>query len=232
MTAAGRSPNAAAHERSADPGRRAAPQSRASWASRRPSRRAAVEDGRLAGLERERQVAPQVGQLVRDRAEDAVVVEAGLADRDDPRVGRPGDDPRPAGVVDLGRVVRMDRRPRRRATANRSTQPSARSRRGDVPARDEDPLDAGQPGAADDQVGVALEPVRVEVAVAVDQTHRHRGRTLTGRRASQRRRRRSRRRAAGRAAPARDTRPASPAWAPQASSSRIGGPPLPSGPYG
>ena len=44
-------------------------------------------------------------------------------------------------------------------------------RRRDVPARDEDPLDAGESGAADDEVDVDLEPVSVEVAVAVDETH-------------------------------------------------------------
>jgi hypothetical protein len=40
--------------------------------------------------------------------------------------------------------------------------------RGDVPPGYEDPLETGQPGGADDLVGVGLEPVRVEVAVAVD----------------------------------------------------------------
>ena len=134
--------------------------------------RAAVEDRRLAGLERERQVAPQVGELVRDRAEDAVVVEAGLADRDDPRVGGPVDDPRPARVVDLGRVVRMDadrgveprrtgRRARARARSRPTFQPGTRIRSTPASAR-----------AADDLVDVVLEAIGVEVAVAVDQAHR------------------------------------------------------------
>ena len=113
-------------------------------------------------------------ELVRDRAEDAVVVEAGLADRDDPLVARPVDDLRPAGVIDLGRVVRVD--------ADRGVQPGETldeveraTARGDVPARDEDPLHAGQAGRAEDLVRVALEAVGVEVAVGVDQAHRGEG---------------------------------------------------------
>ena len=41
--------------------------------------------------------------------------------------------------------------------------------RGDVPARDEDSFETGQPGAADDLVRVGLEPIRIEVTVAVDE---------------------------------------------------------------
>ena len=130
-----------------------------------------MEDRGLAGVEGEGQVASQVRQLVRDRAEDAVVVEAGLADRDHPLVARPVDDLGPADVVDLGGVVRMD--------ADRGIEPGepldevqCATARGDVPARDEDPLDAGQPGGAQDLVGIALEAVRVDVAVRVDQAHR------------------------------------------------------------
>ena len=58
----------------------------ASWASDRP---AADRTWRMAGLpvsSARREVPSEVGELVRDRREDAVVVEAGLADRDDPRV--------------------------------------------------------------------------------------------------------------------------------------------------
>ena len=46
--------------------------------------------------------------------------------------------------------------------------------RGDVPARDEDALEAGQPGAADDLVRVGLEPIRIEVTVAVDEGRQER----------------------------------------------------------
>jgi hypothetical protein len=46
--------------------------------------------------------------------------------------------------------------------------------RGDVPARDEDPLETGQPGATDDLVGVGLEPIRVEVTVTVDEGRQER----------------------------------------------------------
>src|SRR6187397_782554 len=183
--------------------------------------RSAMEDRRLAGLERESQVASEVGQLVRDRAEDAVVVEPGLADRHDPRVGGPADDPRPAGVIDLGRVVGVDPdrgiKPRETIDA-----PERALRRGNVPARDEDALKAGQTGRPDDLVRVGLEPVRVQVAVGIDQPTLGSD-DVQGRSVSTSSR--------GKSGTGAAMRPVSPAWAPQASSSRIGGPPLPSGPY-
>jgi hypothetical protein len=46
--------------------------------------------------------------------------------------------------------------------------------RGDVPARDEDPLEPGQPGSADDLVRVALESVGVQMAMAVDEGRQER----------------------------------------------------------
>ncbi len=73
-----------------------------------PSRRSTVKDGWLARVEGEVEVAAQVDQLVRDRAEDPVIVKAGLADREHPWVGRELHYPRPAGVVDPGGVVGMD----------------------------------------------------------------------------------------------------------------------------
>ena len=145
--------------------------SRASWASRAP---AADRQCRIAGLpvsSGEIEVAAQVRQLVRDRAEDAVVVEAGLADRDHALVGRPVGDPVPAGVIDLRGVVRMD--------ADCGVEPVEPTHqvecplaRGDVPAGDEDALHAGQPGGADDRSASPLEAVGVEVAMRVDQAHR------------------------------------------------------------
>ena len=150
--------------------------------------RAAMEDGGLAGLERERQVPPQVGQLVRDRAEDTVVVEAGLADRHDPRIRCPADDPRPAGVIDLGRVVGMD--PDRGVEPREAVDAAERPlRRRDVPTGDQDALEPGQPRRPDDLVGVSLEPIGVEVAVGVDEP-------ASGERST----RRTRHRAAGRGA--------------------------------
>jgi hypothetical protein len=47
-------------------------------------------------------------------------------------------------------------------------------RGGDVPARDEDALEAGKPGASDDLVRVALEPVGIQMAVAVDEGRQER----------------------------------------------------------
>jgi hypothetical protein len=40
----------------------------------------------------------------------------------------------------------------------------------DVPARNEDPLQAGQPGGPDDLVGIGVEAVGVEMAVGIDET--------------------------------------------------------------
>ena len=170
MTAGGRSPNAAAQaarrrrppgaRRRARPGRRAGPPPSGSggWPACRCRARG--------------QVPPQVVELVRDRAEDPVVVEPGLADGDDPRVGRPADDPRPAGVVDLGGVVRVD--------ADRGVEPGEPVDAARARARDEATFQPGtrirsRPASrarAEDLVGVALEPVGVEVAVAVDEAHR------------------------------------------------------------
>ena len=185
-----------------------------------------MEDRRLARLAGEGEVPAQVRPLGVDRAEDAVVVEAGLADRDDALVGGQRDDAVPAGAVDLGRVVRVDADTdvEPRETRRERERPLARC---DVPARDEHPLDAGQPRAAEDEVGVALEAVGLEVAVAVDQAHRTRSVTpAAGSVASASRSRR------GKSGSGAVTRPASVAWAPQRSSARSGGPPFPSGPYG
>ena len=46
-------------------------------------------------------------------------------------------------------------------------------RRAHVPARDQDPLDARQPGTTQHEVEVVVEAVRVDVAVGVDEA-RHR----------------------------------------------------------
>ena len=96
-------------------------------------------------------------------------------------------------------------------------------RRGDVPAGDEDALEAGETRRADDLVGVGLEPVRVEVAVGVDQPTVHGDDVQVWSVSTSSR---------GKSGSGGAMRPASPAWAPQASSSMMDGPPLPSGPYG
>ena len=44
--------------------------------------------------------------------------------------------------------------------------------RRDVPARDEDSLDAGQASATDHEVEVRLESIGLEVAVRIDEAHR------------------------------------------------------------
>ena len=107
--------------------------------------RAAVEDRRLAGLGRQAQVAAKVRELGEDRREHPVVVEPGLADRDDPRVARraprspPSRRRRPRPRV--GWIAAAASRPGNRSTTR------ARGGRGGVPAGDEDPLDARQPRA-------------------------------------------------------------------------------------
>ena len=171
MTAGGRSPNAAAQAGPPTPAVAELREQRVLGVAP-PGRRAAVQDRRLAGLEREGEVPAQVGELVRDRAEDAVVVEPGLADRHDPRDRPPS---RRSGPSRRRRPWprRADgRRPRRRATANRSTQAerplrsTRRSSRGRGSARRRRAA-----ARADDLVGVGLEAVGVEVAVAVDEAH-------------------------------------------------------------
>ena len=93
--------------------------------------------------------------------------------------------------------------------------------RGDVPSGHQDPLHAGQARTTQDEIGVGVEAIRVEVAVAVDETRDggHAGAGSVASASSSSR---------GNSGSGAVTRPASAAWAPQASSSRIGGPPLPS----
>ena len=224
ITTGGRSPKAAAHAAPPTPAVSELGEEGVLGVAL-PGRGAAVEDRGLAGLDGQREVASQVRQLVRDRAEDAVVVEAGLTDRDHALVAGPGHDLRPGGVVGLGRVVRMD--------ADRGIEPGealdevqGATTRGEIPARDEDALDAREAGGAQDLIGVALEAVGVEVAVRVDQAHRGMvGRApLEVQPASVSTSRR------GKSGSGAVTRPGSPALAPQASCSRIGGPPFPSAP--
>ena len=130
-----------------------------------------MEDRRLAGLERKTEIAPEVRQLSEDRREDAVVVQPGLADRHHPRVRGEGDDLGPAIVVDQRRVVGMDadRGVEPWKTFDQVERPAAGVR---VPSRNEDPFDAGQACATDDEVEVAFEAVGLEMAVAVDEAHR------------------------------------------------------------
>lgn len=131
-----------------------------------------MQDGGLARLLGEPQVPAQVLELVGDRAEDTIEIEARLAHGQDASLGRPGHDPRPAPGIDLRSVMRMD--------ADGDVQPlepfAERERaltRGDVPAGDEDPLHAGVTSGAEDGSNVVLEPICVDVAMAVDQTHKN-----------------------------------------------------------
>ncbi len=187
-----------------------------------PLGRAAVEDRRLAGLEREREVAPQVGQLVRDRAEDAVVVEPGLADRHDPRVARPGR--RSAAQPASSTLAASCGWTPTAASShgNRSTSASARSdeatfqpgtRIRSTPARRAPPMTRSASRSNRSALRWQWLSIRQRTASTF-------GRVGFDVEPREERLRRS------------PTRPDSPAWAPQASSSRIGGPPLPSGPYG
>ena len=78
----------------------------------------------------------------------------GLADRPHARIGRQGNDSGPARVVDRRRVVGMDAdgRVEPRIAPDELDRGCARIR---VPAGHEDPLDAGQPGATEDELDVA-----------------------------------------------------------------------------
>ena len=107
MMAGGRSPNAAIHEASPTPAWRSS-SSRASCASRRPS---ADRQWRIAGLavsSASARFRRRFVELVGDGAEHAVVVETGLADRDDAVVPRAADDGSQPRLVHLRGVVWMD----------------------------------------------------------------------------------------------------------------------------
>ena len=105
---------------------RRTPAARASWASLAPAADRAVKDRRFAGLDGQGEVAAQVVELVRDRAEGPVVVEPGLADCPHPLVGGELHDPRPARIVDPGGVVGVDA-DRRVEPGHRPTRSRARS---------------------------------------------------------------------------------------------------------
>src|SRR4051794_18855584 len=103
-----------------------------------------MDDRGLAERNRQREVPAEVVELRVDRRERPVEVEAGLAYGDDALVGRQARDGRPAVVVDARRFVRMD--------ADGGIEPrelvderEARRARPDVPTRNEDALDAGEP---------------------------------------------------------------------------------------
>ena len=127
-----------------------------------------MQDDRLAGVGGELEVAPQVGQLIRDGAEDAVVVEPGLPDGEDPILGRPAGDPPPAGIIDLCCVMRMDPDGDVDPGHTFRQAPRALARR-DIPAGDEDALDTAGTGRVDRGFRVVGETVGIDVAMGVDQ---------------------------------------------------------------
>ena len=129
-----------------------------------------MEDGRLARGQCQLEVPAQVGQLGRHGAERPVEVESGLADGDDTRIPSRLHEPRPGLVVDPGGFVGMD--------PDGGGEPRQPGREGDgllprraVPAWDEDTLEARQAGRAEHEVCVGVEPIGLDVAVAVDEAH-------------------------------------------------------------
>ena len=225
MIAAGRSPKAARQRASPTPAV-ASSSSRASWASRRPFAERQCRMAGLPGVEREREVPPQVRQLVRDRAEDAVVVEAGLADGDDPL------DP-PASSTIRSQPASSTLAASCGWTPTPTSSPSNRSARASARS-----LEATfQPGTRIRSTPARRAPPRTRSASPSNRSalrwqwlSTRRGTAVTPGAGSAGVRPRAP--GAGRAARARSPGPASAAWAPQASSSRIGGPPLPSASYG
>ena len=186
--------------------------------------RAAVEDRGLAGLEREGEVAAQVRRAGRPTARTSRSgVEPRLADRDDALVARPRRRSRPSRRRRPSPRRGDGRRRRRRATAGRSTSASARSRGAQVPAGDEDPLDARDPRRRRGRRSTSSSK-RSALRWPWESTRRMRLRPAGFRppRPRPREQRHRRRRSRG---PARRRRPS-------ASSSQDRGPPLPSAPYG
>ena len=217
MIAGGRSPNAAAQRRVRRPRRRGA--RRAARPGRRVGPRPSGSGGSPACRSRARARGCGAGSRAgRDRAEDAVVVEAGLADGHDPVVARPGGDRAQPASSTLAASCGWT--PTAASShGNRSTRASARS--------DDATF---QPGTRIRSTPASRAPPMTRSA-SPSKRSALRWQWLSTRRTRQVGRRlgvepreeRLRRRRRG---------PASARWAPQASSSRIGGPPLPSAPYG
>src|SRR6185436_896017 len=133
----------------------------------------------------------------------------------------------PPCVIDLGRVVRVD--------TDRDVDPVDPVRqltrafaRGDIPARNEDPLDADRASRGQHVLGVVGEPIGVDVTVGIDEAHRvvgtaarRYGVAVSAASTSSR----------GKSGSGSSTRPASFARAPHSSSPRTEASPFPSGPY-
>ena len=190
---------------------------------------AAVEDRRLPGGEGQGEVAAQVDELILDRREEPVVVEPGLADGDDRRVGGERGGPLPARVVRLRRGVRMDRRrrppgagsarrARGRAALDASSQPGTRS-------RSTPPTSAAASTSARSSANCG------DWRWAWVSIRRMRG-CRAIRREPARTRRRGSTSSRGKSGLGTASVPGSAAWAPQASSSRSAGPPDPSAAHG
>src|SRR5665811_343027 len=71
-------------------------------------RGSAVQDGWLAALHGEAQVASEVGELRFRRGMHPIVVEAGLTDGDNPRIGGESDDRGPVGLACRLGLVRVN----------------------------------------------------------------------------------------------------------------------------
>ena len=129
-----------------------------------------MKDRRLARLDREGQVAPQVGQLVGERGERAVVSRPVS-----PIATTRGSEASPAISVHAAAsasAAAWGWTPTAASSQlNAVDEVEGRARRGQVPAGDQDPLDAGQPRRADDLVAVVVEAVGLEVAVRIDEPH-------------------------------------------------------------
>ncbi len=106
----------------------------------------------------------------------------------------------------------------------RSANARARSTRRTVPAGHEDALDAGQARSTQHEVGIGIEPVGLDVAVAVDEAHGSAGERRPAQPAS------AVTSSRGKSGSGAVSRPGRSPRAPQRSSSARSGPPLPSGP--
>ena len=131
--------------------------------------RAIVDEHREAVLGGERELAAEGGALGVRRREIAVVVEADLPHRPGQRIGGEGLETLPAGLVDLGGVVRVDAYRRIDQIGMAFGELQCGLGGGQIPPRDENPLDPGGDGAFDDRLDLPFEALVLEMGVGVDQ---------------------------------------------------------------
>ena len=131
--------------------------------------RAAVQDERLSGLERQLDMPAEIVELDVGGREAAVMIQAGLTDGDDLRRGR--QDRQQLTVAGLHAGREMGVHANGCVYAQRKGQLDAGAGCGEVPARRQQPFHPGGARHREHVRGVEGEGVRLQVAVGVDESH-------------------------------------------------------------